>query len=179
MRIHRRRTIGAVTLALTALLHSQTALAQACLAPEDVSDAGIHAVPALVEGIATSCAPHLAAQGYLATRGAEFAAPYVALQDSRWPGTLRVFLAMSAGGKGGSEASEMMAELPQDALRPLVDAMVAQEIGKGLKPADCTKIERAMELLAPLPPENFGGLVSFLLDVTGVKNPLICPEEKP
>ena len=36
-----------------------------------------------------------------------------------------------------------------------------------------------MELLAPLPPENFGGLLTFILDVTDVKEPDICPAEQP
>ena len=40
-------------------------------------------------------------------------------------------------------------------------------------------IERAMELLAPLPPENLGGLLTFILDVTDVKEPAICETENP
>ena len=35
-----------------------------------------------------------------------------------------------------------------------------------------------MELLAPLPPENLGGLLTFILDVTDVKEPAICETEK-
>ncbi|MBW3168429.1 hypothetical protein [Qipengyuania flava] len=169
--------LSTALVAAIALCQAQVAHAQACLAPDDVTDAGIYAIPVVADGFRASCAPHLAADGFFATQGADFVAPYSAMQNERWPGTLRVFLALAAGG-GADEQADALGELPGDALRPIVDAFFAQKIGEEIKPQDCSKIERAMELLAPLPPENLGGLLTFILDVTDVKEPAICETEK-
>ena len=173
-----RRNSRIVTTFMTAiaLVQAQSALAQACLAPDDVTDAGIYAIPVVADGFRDSCTPHLAADGFFATQGEDFVAPYSAMQSEHWPGTLRVFLALAAS-DGTDERADALGELPADALRPLVDAFLAQKIGEEIKPKDCSKIERAMELLAPLPPENLGGLLTFILDVTGVKEPTICDAE--
>ena len=69
-------------------------------------------------------------------------------------------------------------QMPPEALRPLVDAFVGQmitnDLAKDLKPSTCGDIAEAMELVAPLPPENIGGLASFLARVTGLDNPAVC-----
>lgn len=85
------------------------------------------------------------------------------------------------GGKGGAEADEMMAmfqTLPPETVRPLFDAVIEQKVAEEIKVGDCAKIERGVELLSPLPPENVGGLITFLLDVAKVDNPKVCPAAK-
>lgn len=168
--------------AVIGLLHAQAAHAQQCITPEDLTDAGIYSVPVLAEGFETSCAPHLAEHGFFATRGDEFVAPYAAMQEERWPGTRRAFLLLGASGgddEADVEGMELLASLDPDALRPLVDAFLAQKIGEEIKPEDCPRIEQVMELLAPLPPENFGGLLTFILEVSGVNEPQVCETGRP
>ncbi|MDQ0565196.1 hypothetical protein [Qipengyuania citrea] len=161
-----RKRMGAAALAAFGLLAAQPALAQRCIAPQDVTDTGIYAVPILAEGFRASCTPYLAEDGFFATRGEAFVAPYASIQSDRWPGAFRTFMAL-ANGREDDGTAAMLSDLPPETLRPIVDAFLAQ------------KIEQAMELLAPLPPENFGGLLTFILDVTDVKEPGICPAEQP
>jgi hypothetical protein len=174
--------IAAGAVASIGLLHAQAAFAQQCIAPEDLTDAGIYAIPVIAEGFAASCTPYLESDGFFASRGEEFVAPYAAMQTESWPGTLRVFMsfATSAQEDGtASERSEVFGSMPPEALRPFVDAFLAQKIGEEIKPDDCAKIERAMELLAPLPPENFGGLLTFVLDISKVRDPQVCDPDRP
>jgi hypothetical protein len=82
----------------------------------------------------------------------------------------------SAGSAGGNEdMGAMLAALPEDALRPFVDALVGQMIAGEIKPDSCGKIERGLELLSPLPAENVGGLVAFIVELSNRKSPPICP----
>ena len=178
MRMGYRKRMGATALAAFGLLAAQPALAQRCIAPQDVTDTGIYAVPILAEGFRASCTPYLAEDGFFATRGEAFVAPYASVQSDRWPGAFRTFMAL-ANGREDDGTAAMLSDLPPETLRPIVDAFLAQKIGEEIKPGDCPKIEQAMELLAPLPPENFGGLLTFILDVTDVKEPDICPAEQP
>ena len=43
--------------------------------------------------------------------------------------------------------------------------VVREAIAEEIKPADCTKIERGLELISPLPRENVGGLIAFVVDI--------------
>ena len=85
MRMGYRKRMGAAALAAFGLL-AQPALAQRCIAPQDVTDTGIYAVPILAEGFRASCTPYLAEDGFFATRGEAFVAPYASIQSDRWPG---------------------------------------------------------------------------------------------
>jgi hypothetical protein len=57
--------------------------------------------------------------------------------------------------------------------------MVGQMIAGEIKPENCGKIERAIELLDPLPAENYVGLVTFIIELIELKNPSICPANPP
>jgi hypothetical protein len=70
--------------------------------------------------------------------------------------------------------SAIVANLPDDALRPFVDALVGQMIAKEIKGDSCGKIERMLELVSPLPTENVGGLIAFIAEVAEIKDPPIC-----
>ncbi|MEE3156514.1 MAG: hypothetical protein VX309_13445 [Pseudomonadota bacterium] len=71
--------LSTALVAAIALCQAQVAHAQACLAPDDVTDAGIYAIPVVADGFRASCAPHLAADGFFATQGADFVAPSSAI----------------------------------------------------------------------------------------------------
>jgi hypothetical protein len=73
----------------------------------------------------------------------------------------------------------MIAALPEESLRPFVDGLVGQMIAGEIKPDSCGKIERGLELLAPLPPENVAGLFAFIAELTELKNPPICGANPP
>ena len=116
MRMGYRKRMGAAALAAFGLLAAQPALAQRCIAPQDVTDTGIYAVPILAEGFRASCTPYLAEDGFFATRGEAFVAPYASIQSDRWPGAFRTFLAL-ANGREDDGTAAMRSDLPPDRRR--------------------------------------------------------------
>ena len=114
------------------------------------------------------------------TEGAAFAEGFRALQDDSWPGALRLIKAFAAKDSDDGEADPIAAiidSVPADALRPFVDAMVLQMVAGEIKPDSCDKIERGVELIAPLPPENVTGLLTFIAEQTKIDNPPLCGVE--
>lgn len=173
--------IAAAALAMTAMVQPQIAQAQAaeqaCVEQQVVSDAMVYATPILAEAFMDKCSSELSSTGFMATKGDEFIGRFDALQDTSWPGAMRLLQNFgSSSGKIG-ELSSMISTLPEEAIRPFIDAILLQRIHQEIKVADCGKIERGIELISPLPPENIGGLMSFIFEMSDVKNPEICPYE--
>lgn len=175
------RRLVAPALALSALATSQAAVAQsqACVAPADLADAVVYAMPIAYDAATTACANRLSADGFMKTRGDAYIATFRDGQTAAWPGAfrfLKTFMNKGEGaGEGGMDMGAMIAAMPEDALRPFVDAFVGQMIAGEIKGDACGKIERGLELLSPLPSENIGGLVAFLLEMTDSKDPPLCP----
>lgn len=170
---------AAFALSLAALLSAQAAQAQAeakaCVQQADLADAVVYAMPILTKAVRGKCGSALSSSGFMARQGDAFIAPYVERQPAAWPGAMRL-LAQFAGDAGeGADMMQMFNSLPPETVRPLFDAIIEQKVAEEIKVADCGKIERGVELLSPLPPENVSGLVTFLFDLAKVDNPKICP----
>ena len=175
------KTIASALLAGAALFSAQAAQAQqACVAPEDLQDGLTYAMPMIYEAAMSSCGGQYSATGFMKTEGAAFADGFRALQDDSWPGALRLIKAFAAKDGDDGEADPIAAiidSVPADALRPFVDAMVLQMVAGEIKPDSCEKIERGVELIAPLPPENVTGLLTFIAEQTKIDNPPLCGVE--
>ncbi|HSJ78876.1 MAG TPA: hypothetical protein VK913_09110 [Erythrobacter sp.] len=176
----------APTLALAALASAQTAQAQqqACVAAADLGDAVVYAMPIAFDAARTACANRLTNNGFMATGGEDFIATFRGGQDKAWPGAFRLlktFMADDANAVGGANADmgAMLTALPEDALRPFVDGLVGQMIAGEIKGESCSKIERGLALIAPLPPENVGGLFAFIAEIADLKSPPICGSAQP
>lgn len=162
--------------AALAMAQPVAAQAQACVEGEDLTDAVTYAMPLLYEAVNTKCSSSLSTDGFFATQGDEFVTRFAPYRDDAWPGAMRLITAFAGDDDGGNSGmTEMLSALPEEAMRPFVDAMVVQMVGKELKVKDCATIEEGVSLLAPLPVENFGGILTFILRQAGVKEPKICP----
>lgn len=176
-----KRMIAPV-LALAALASAQTAqaqTAQACVAPADLSDGFVYAMPIAFDAARTACANRLDRSGFMATRGEAYVANFRAGQDKAWPGAFRLLKAFMAEKPGDEATNEMdmgalLANMPEEALRPFVDAMVGQMVADGIKGDSCSKIERGLELISPLPTANVGALVAFIVEIAEIKDPSVC-----
>ncbi len=170
---------AAAILALAALAQPQAAFAQQCVDQQDLADSVIYAMPLMAEAFEDKCGAQLKPDGFMATKGDAFVAPYRAQQAKKWPAAMRVLTVFAQSGGEDNEGGEGMAELfqslPADAVRPFVDALIVQKLSEEIKTADCGKIERGVSLIAPLPPQNTGALVAFVFDLTGVDKPKLCP----
>lgn len=161
------RTLLAIAGAAGLLLQSASAAAQqapTCVTEQEVSAIAIYSVPGIVQAVRQRCGSELSESGYLAQRGNTLSARYVALQPSVWP-TARSGLFKLLAGKAGSSGQglEMMAGLPDDAVRPLVEALIVQETAPKIALKNCTRLERVIEVMAPIDPEVAGTLIGLLV----------------
>lgn len=168
--------------ALAALASAQAAQAQqqACIAQADMADAITYAMPIAFDAVRTTCANRLAGSGFIATRGEAYAAQFRARQGKAWPGAFRVLRSFMAGQKsdernGNPDITAMIAGMPEGTIRPFVDGLIGQLIAEEIRPADCGRIERGLEVISPMPAENVGPLIAFVVELSDVKDPAICP----
>lgn len=165
--------MAAASAAIFALAQPQIAMAQNCVDQENISDAMIYSMPLLVSAFSAKCGDELADNGFMSVQGDAFTAQYLNRQDAAWPGAYKLLMQFAA--KDGDEAmANLFAALPEESVRPFIDAIIEQKVAEEIKVKDCGKIERGVEMLAPLPPENMGGLLAFLMDMANVKDPIVC-----
>lgn len=171
----RMTSIAAGALAGMALLTGQAAQAQQtrCVDPRDLSDAVVYTMPSLVDAYRTKCAATMSGKGFLAREGERFSARFAALADRSWPGAYRLLESFAATGTN-RDLVQAFEQLPPETLRLVVDTIVIQKVAQEIKVKDCARIDRGVELLAPLPVENVGGLISFIVEMAGVENPSLC-----
>ena len=150
---------AAMSLAPTAA-HAQV---DADLDPEAVSAAMRYSLPLALTGVNKACAPMLSNNGFLATNGAALVTRYSVGSEAYWPQAKALFLKM-AGEKGGEEAA-FMAELPDEALKPLAAALIPDAIGKEMNAESCSRVEKIAELLAPLPADNIAQLTGLIMQL--------------
>ena len=173
----------AASAAMLALSTAQTAQAQqTCYSPDDLADAAVYMMPIAYDSAKSTCAKRLKADGFMARSGDKFIAPFRAKQAKAWPGAFRVMKKQLAGrsfsGMSGKDIVAMVSTMPTSAVRPLADGMIGQMIAGEIKPAQCGQIERGMELLSPLPPENIAQLFPLVADFASLSNFKLCTTNK-
>lgn len=181
MRFSLKRTpalLAAAALAALIPAQVQAQAAKACLTEREVAQMAIYSLPAVVEGVRGKCSARLSKTGFLATRGDTFAQKYAALQGESWPVAKSAILKYVGGKPGAAMANDpiaMFAALPDESVRPLVDAMIAQKVGEAVRPEHCGSVERGMQLASVMNPRDSGAMIGFVLAMTKPKNTPICP----
>ena len=144
--IDSRMRLAALAAAAMAIQPVAAQAQKACITEDEVSAIAIYSVPSLLQGMRLRCAGELASNGFLARRGDALAARYARLQPAVWPRAKTGLIKYGASWSKNRELDmSMVASLPDDAVRPLVDAMIVQESSARISPAKCGRIERAME----------------------------------
>lgn len=164
---------------------AQAAAAQApCIAPADLGDTVVYALPIAFDAARTACVRQLTKDGFMARGGDKFIAGFRARQNAAWPGafrTMQLALAEQSNAENTKDLNIMaLAQtLPEESLRPFVDGLMGQLIAEEIKPGSCTKIERGLELISPLPVDNVAGLMGFMVELLGLDKPAICAAALP
>lgn len=171
-----RKLLAGMAVAALAVQSSAAAAQQtACIAEDEVAAVAIYAVPSLVQGVRLRCANELSANGYLATRGNALVSRYANLQDQVWPkarsGLTKILATKDAQAR---QNADMIERLPDNAVRPLVDALIVQETSPKVAPGDCWKFERVIEAAAPIDPEIAGTLIGTVVGVVQPERMPIC-----
>lgn len=161
---------------LLAQTTSASAQAPRCVTEQEVSAIAIYSVPSLVQSVRQRCASELASSGYLARRGDALSARYATLQPAVWPRAKSGLLKLFAGAASESpNGLDTISGLPDDAVRPFVDALIVQESAPRIALRNCTRIERVIEVMAPLDPEVAGTLLGVLVGFADSEQIPVCP----
>jgi len=154
-------------LAMAALAFSGSAEAAIPKLPDMSGDEAaalaVYAVPSLLAATRQTCADQLSPSGWLARHGDSLARRYAAEQQAAWPlarSAMLKFAAAKAGDRLGTIAS-----LPDEAVRPLADALIVQEAAAKIHPRSCRNIERMAAALAPLDPPEAGRILGVMFDI--------------
>lgn len=168
------------SLAMLALLvQGCPAMAQDCVTEQEANGLVTYALPVVMDSAIKRCQPSLSGNGYFATQGGALVQKYAARKADAWPAAKAAFL--KVGDTGDARMHDMLTRLPDQALQPFADAMVADMVASRIKPDQCVALERATRLLSSLPPENTAELFTFIVQVADRPKPggkqafAICP----
>ncbi|WP_423142526.1 hypothetical protein ACOYW6_04015 [Parablastomonas sp. CN1-191] len=130
-----------------------------CLAPAEFSAVSSYALPSLIRGAISRCGPSLPSTAFLRTSGEALARKYDAGRIAAWPTAKAAFL--KVGTIMNPQVSGLFGAMPDSALRPMVDGSMVNMVGQRLPIDRCTSLDRAIELVAPLPAANAAKLVGI------------------
>ena len=151
---------------------------QTCVTEAEVAAIAIYTVPSLVQAMRLRCGGELSANGYIARRGETLSGRYAALQPRVWPrartGMLKI-LGAQPGASEGRQLLDSIGSLPDEAVRPLVDAWIVQETSARIAVRNCQRIEWVVEALAPVDPEVAGGVIGAIVGLVDPDRMPVCP----
>jgi hypothetical protein len=161
----------AKTIAFVAALTPGLAMAAepVCLTKKEATALIAYALPQAINGTAKRCAPSLPADAFLRRQGPQLATRYAGQKNRYWPQAKPAF--MKTLGAEGSGSAQMVANLPDETVRQLADVFVEGFVSQRIAIKSCTKLDLAIDLLSPLPPENTAGLIALTLDVASTADP--------
>lgn len=124
------------------------------------------AMPDVLDGVLQQCRSHVAVTGFFSKSGAGLVEKYRRGQDSHWPGAKAAFFKIADNDPGVASLKIM----PDSVVKPLVSFGATAKATNEIKSDDCGKIERMVEAMAPLPPENTATIVSALLEIAATRS---------
>ena len=176
-----RKGLPALAAAAIALQPVAASAQQSCITEAEVSAVAIYSLPGLVQSVRLRCNGELSPNGYLARRGDSLIARYAALQNGAWPrakaGMLKV-LSRQGSASQSRQTLDMAANLPDSAVRPLVDALIVQELSPKIEIDHCRRIERLIEVASPIDPEIAGTMLGVVAGIVNHKDLPICPARR-
>lgn len=161
----------ALWMGMAATTAQAAAEAQPCLTEAEAQSLITAVLPDVFQQLGRTCSTVLPETATLRGGLPPLVARYQAPADLAWP------QAMAAFGKIGGKD---MAGIDPKLLRPMMGPMIGGAIAQDIKPRDCPTIDRALNLMSPLPPANTAGLIVLLASVAGGKDKKdspfsICP----
>ena len=146
----RKFALGAAVISLAHAGAVQAAESENCLTVAEAEALVTYLLPKAVEASRDRCANSLPASAPLLMENSEQLARYNAASAAAWPAA-RDAVGVIAG-------NDFPAELDDEILRPIADAMFSQMIGEEIKPKDCALIDKIYSDLEPMPTANLASL---------------------
>ena len=163
-----RKTAFRAVAVLALLSATSVQAAQAskpCMTRDEVHGMVAYFSPSLLQSAMDKCAPQLGQEAYLASRGPAYVAQLREGQASSWPAASKAFAKL--GGGKDAEGIALFASLPEEAVRPMVEAIIAQKLAPEIKPRMCSDIDRILATIEPLPARNLIDFVTEIIVLAG------------
>lgn len=161
-------------LALCATASAQAAPPVQCLDPAEMRGLIAYFLPDVIGEVSKNCAAHLPSGSYLRAGLPRLGAQLADAKPANWPVARAAFLKMS-----GPTDGKQMASLPDEALRPLVDAAIASKMTIPVSPSTCGEVNDITQALAPLSADQTVNLFATIFSAVARKDNKLrsCPRE--
>jgi len=133
------------------------------LDPVKVEAAARYALPFAFEGYVSRCSTALSSDGYIAVNSPRLSEKFSDGAGNSWPEAKELMMELAREEAG--EMSSIFDMLDDESLRPFVDGMIEGLVAQEMKVEDCGTVERALEILDPLPADNVAALAGFLVEM--------------
>ena len=163
--------VTAGTLAIALVPGLASAAEPICLTQAEATSLVAYALPQAINGTAKRCSAVLPAGAFLRQHGSELATRYAGQKDKYWPQAKPAFI--KTLGADGGDAANLTRSLPDDSLRQLADVFVEGLVSQRIALKSCDKLDLAIDLLSPLPPENTAGLIALTMEVASTAEPQV------
>lgn len=149
----------ATLLAAAGMLLSAPAHAQIDFSQDEAAALARYAMPRAFVAVQQRCRAVLPGQAYIFASGDRLHARLSSVSSGSWPAARAAIVRMASA--DNPQMSEILSRMPPEALEPFVDELVAGLVATEIDPLRCPQIDRALELLEPLPPENLAELIGL------------------
>lgn len=167
----------AATAALAALIPLQAAQAQeakSCISREEMRGLVAYMLPTVLNSTISTCKAHLPGDSYLIARAPALLDRLNADKDKAWPQAKAGFMKFG-GGKASS--AKILDAMPDEVIRPFIEAAITAEIAPKVKPESCADIDRLSATLEPLPASNMVNMFAEILNLVAREDKKLssCP----
>lgn len=172
-----KRIVTSIAAAIALTGTSARAATETCVTPAEMNGLVTYFLPQVVDKVVDTCSVHLPASSYLRTAFGARADELRKDADAAWPQARTAFIKIG-GGKNPKDVA-MMKDLPDEALRPIVEVGLADALGLDLKPGGCADVNDIGEALAPLSNGQMVHLIAVALTTAarGDKDMASCPRD--
>lgn len=133
------------------------------LDPAAVAAATRFSLPLVFDGYLRRCSSVLEEDGYSLSNAPRLREKFADGAELAWPEARELMLKLAEEEQEGT--SEVLDLLDDATLQTLVTGIVGTLAENEIRLQDCDSIERGLEILDPLPADNLGALVGFIVEL--------------
>jgi hypothetical protein len=159
------QTAAVLALVASAQLQAAQTQAQTCLTRPELRGMVAYFLPTVLESTIETCSQRLTPDSYMLARAPRLLTTLEAGRSQAWPMAKAAFVKLGDDGK--TSTAELFAALPEEAVRPLIEAVIIQKLGTTIKPDSCGDIDRVMAPLEPLPAANLIDVLTEAMAIAG------------
>lgn len=153
-----KQLLASITLGI-AVLAQPAAAQQLQFTEQEMATVARIGMPAAFRSLQAKCDPLLDSNAYIFARGEVLHRRLLAVSNAAAAGASRVIASVTA--RSSPAMGEIVGGMPPEVLRPYFDEMVAGMMTREIETENCAAINRALELIEPLPAENLADLLAL------------------